>query len=76
MKARRSGSTRAYRKAREEVLAQERVFYLCGQPARPGDPLVADHVIARARGGSDERANLRAAHASCNARKSDHLLIG
>jgi 5-methylcytosine-specific restriction endonuclease McrA len=33
------------------------------------DPFVVDHVVPRARGGSDEASNLAVAHQSCNARK-------
>jgi 5-methylcytosine-specific restriction endonuclease McrA len=47
--------------------------YLCGEPARPDDPLVADHVIPRVRGGSDEVWNLAPAHKACNGRKSGKL---
>ena len=60
---------RAHRQARALTLAEEHVCWLCGLPARPGDPLTADHVVARVHGGRDSRANYRAAHASCNKRR-------
>jgi len=63
---RRNGSTRAYRKARAQVLAEETICARCHQPGRADDPLVAGHVIAHAYGGSDHRDNLTAMHASCN----------
>jgi 5-methylcytosine-specific restriction endonuclease McrA len=63
------GSTRRYRKARAAVLATATRCWICSQPARPGDPLVSDHVIPRSKGGPDIVGNLRPAHASCNLRK-------
>lgn len=70
-KQRRNGSTRAYRKARAQVLAEERTCWICGQPARANDPLTADHVIPWIQGGTDHRSNMRAAHLSCNSRRGD-----
>lgn len=58
-----------HRRLARQVLAEEKHCHLCGQPARPGDPLTADHIIPRAHGGPTTRDNLRAAHASCNARR-------
>jgi len=63
------GSTRRHRKARALLLATATHCWICGQPPRPGDPLVADHLIPRAHGGPDTLANYAAAHASCNARR-------
>ena len=65
---RRNGSTRAYRKARAQTLAEETTCYFCGEPPTTDDPFVAHHVHAHAYGGTNDRANLRAAHASCNNR--------
>lgn len=56
----------AYRKVAQRVLAEEHVCWMDGQPARPNDPLTVDHIVPRSRGGTHERSNLRAAHASCN----------
>ena len=39
---------------------------ICGEPAKPGDPLTADQVVSRAAGGGNTRSNYRAAHRSCN----------
>jgi 5-methylcytosine-specific restriction endonuclease McrA len=71
----RRGSTTArglghqHEQLRERVLAEESRCWLCGEPARPDDPLVADHVVPRAAGGETTRSNLRAAHGSCNSRR-------
>jgi HNH endonuclease len=54
---------------RKQVLREETTCWLCGQPASPGDPLVADHITPRAHGGGNERANYHAAHHSCNNRR-------
>ena len=64
-----SGSTRRHRKARATLLATATHCWICGQPARPGDPLVADHLIPRAHGGPDALHNYAAAHKSCNGRR-------
>jgi 5-methylcytosine-specific restriction endonuclease McrA len=60
------GYDRAYVRLRPQVLSEEQVCWLCGLPARPGDPLTVDHVLPLALGGTSHRTNLRAAHASCN----------
>jgi 5-methylcytosine-specific restriction endonuclease McrA len=46
---------------------------ICGQPPRPGDLFVCDHIIPRAHGGSDHPSNWQGAHRSCNGRKGAHL---
>ena len=50
----------------KQVLAEEKTCWICGESARPDDPLEVDHVVPRAEGGATVRSNLRAAHASCN----------
>lgn len=48
------------------VRREERgMCYLCGGPGAD----TADHVIPLARGGTNTRANMRAAHRACNGRK-------
>jgi hypothetical protein len=64
---------RSYRQARAQVLAEETACWICGLPAKPGDQLVCDHVLPRALGGPSTRANLRAAHRSCNGRRGQEL---
>ena len=60
------GYDRSYRSLRKQVLAEERACWICGHPARLGDPLTVDHVLPLALGGVNHRSNLRAAHSSCN----------
>jgi 5-methylcytosine-specific restriction endonuclease McrA len=67
------GSTRAYRKARAQVLMYATHCWICGRPPTYADPFVADHYIPRSLGGGDHAANLRPAHRSCNARRSNKL---
>jgi hypothetical protein len=45
--------------------ARKFVCWVCGKPARADDPLTADHLVARADGGRNVRANYRVAHRSC-----------
>lgn len=65
----RNGSTRAYRKARAQVLANATRCHICGQPPTNTDPLVADHIVPVADNGTDHPSNLRPVHRSCNARR-------
>jgi 5-methylcytosine-specific restriction endonuclease McrA len=53
------------------MLREEPYCWLCGKRGSAEDPLVADHVIPRSKGGTTTRSNLRAAHSSCNARRGD-----
>jgi HNH endonuclease len=68
----RRGSTRAYRRAREQVLAAARLHgtpcFFCHQPERTDDPFECHHVTRMRDGGYDDVSNLRAAHRSCNRR--------
>jgi len=43
--------------------------WLCDEPGTPEDPLTVDHVVALARGGSDDLDNKRLAHRSHNQMK-------
>jgi 5-methylcytosine-specific restriction endonuclease McrA len=65
------GSTRRYRANRAAILAGATICHLCGEPPRPNDPLVADHVVPRSKGGHDGPGNLRPAHDSCNQRRGN-----
>jgi 5-methylcytosine-specific restriction endonuclease McrA len=60
----RTGSTRAWRRQRARILAENPVCQYCGGPAT-----TVDHVIPLARGGTDDLANLVPACAVCNGRK-------
>jgi 5-methylcytosine-specific restriction endonuclease McrA len=53
-------------KMAKRVLAEEKICWLCGKPGYVDDPLQADHVIPRSKGGTNVRSNYHAAHASCN----------
>jgi 5-methylcytosine-specific restriction endonuclease McrA len=66
----RNGSTRAWRKVRERVLARDgHVCYLCGQHATH-----VDHVVARSKGGSDDEDNLAATCQACNLSKGNKTI--
>ena len=66
----RSGS---YGRDAKRVRETAVVCHLCGQGPRPDDPFVADHIIPRAYGGTDDPTNLAPAHRSCNGRKGQQL---
>lgn len=53
-----------YQRKRQRIL--QRDGFVCGVCGLPGATTV-DHVVPRARGGSHEDHNLRAAHVRCNA---------
>lgn len=59
----------AYRKARAQTLEEEYVCWLCLGPPTEDDPLTADHIVSVDEGGQDTRANMHAAHLSCNSRR-------
>ncbi len=59
----------AHERASRQVRFEELSCWICGQPAKPGDPLTGDHIVPRIHGGQDVRENLRAAHRSCNSRR-------
>ncbi len=62
------GRGRAGQRARAAVAAAYAgawVCHLCGRPIG-GQDWDVDHVVPVSRGGGDELANLRPAHASCN----------
>jgi 5-methylcytosine-specific restriction endonuclease McrA len=56
----------AHRRIRDQVLAEETTCWLCGGPPTADNPLEADHIVPRSKGGKTERSNYRAAHATCN----------
>jgi 5-methylcytosine-specific restriction endonuclease McrA len=60
---------RRYADAARIVRANAMRCHICGEGWRPDDPWVADHIIPRTYGGSDDIENLAEAHASCNGRR-------
>lgn len=58
-----------HRQVRAQVLTDETTCWLCGGAPTPTDPLTLDHIVPRVDGGPTTRANGRAAHSSCNARR-------
>lgn len=63
----RNGSTRQWRRLREQILARDRhVCRACGAPAQH-----VDHRQPVARGGTDNPSNLTAMCARCNLAKGD-----
>lgn len=60
-----AGSTRRWRLLRQDVL--DRDGYRCHWCKNPANTV--DHLIARARGGTDDPANLVAACLACNSRR-------
>lgn len=51
--------------SRQVITEEHGICWLCDKPGAD----TADHVIPAARGGSNDRSNLRAAHRSCNSSK-------
>lgn len=68
------GSTTRWRKLRAYVLQRDDgICHLCGKAGADS----VDHVIARARGGTDDLSNLKAAHNNpCNRNKGSKVLAG
>ena len=65
----RSGT---YTRTAKQVVANATHCHLCGLPfTDPTDPPVADHLVPRSLGGSDDIGNLRPAHRSCNGRRGN-----
>jgi 5-methylcytosine-specific restriction endonuclease McrA len=66
--------TGTYSRNAAKVRATAIICHICGEGfTDPNDPPVADHVVPRGVGGSDNVSNLRAAHRSCNGRKGQGL---
>ena len=55
---------------RRRVIARDNgICHLCGKPGANS----ADHVIPHAMGGTDDMANLKAAHMKCNESKNARM---
>lgn len=57
-----------YRRRAAVVRGGAQFCWLCGEPARVGDPWQADHVVP-----GDPESVLAPAHRSCNARRGNRL---
>lgn len=56
---------------RRRVIARDNgLCHLCGHAGANS----ADHIIPHSKGGSDEMANLKAAHKACNEKKNGSLM--
>lgn len=64
-------SSRGKRWQRIRVMVLERDHYTCVYDGRPATTV--DHVVPKAKGGTDELTNLVAACARCNRLKSDKI---
>lgn len=63
-----SSGGRGWQCIRDRILNASDVCYICGKPGADS----VDHVIPKARGGTDDPSNLRPAHLHpCNRAKSD-----
>lgn len=66
----RNGSTRAWRKLREQILERDgRVCFWC----KTDGATHVDHLVPVAKGGTDDPTNLVASCASCNQRRGKSL---
>jgi 5-methylcytosine-specific restriction endonuclease McrA len=66
--------TGSYTRAAAQLRAAATTCHICGEGPRANDPWVADHLLPRMFGGSDDISNLAAAHQSCNGRRGARLL--
>lgn len=64
-------SVRRSRIDKEAGYSRKTTCAICGEKARPGDPLTRGHIVPRAAGGSDEPWNIRPEHESCNAARAN-----
>lgn len=69
----RRARTGEYKRNAATVRANATRCYMCGDPFTPDNPPVADHIIPRAHGGSDELSNLAPACRRCNGKKGATL---
>ena len=56
------------------VLRDRNRCHICGCGEAQNDQWTIDHVMPKARGGTDQLSNLRLAHRSCNLSKGTHLV--
>lgn len=69
-----SASQRGYgaewRRISAKIVAGATACHWCGKPFTKSDPATADHVIPKAKGGTNDEQNLVPAHRSCNSRRA------
>ena len=65
--------TGSYGRNAAKVRAAATVCALCGEGPRANDPWVADHIVPRIAGGTDDLSNLLPGHRWCNARKGSQM---
>ena len=69
----------AYREIRRQMLAEAKAYPerlrcgICGEPGRPGEQWVVDHITPASEGGASTRDNLQLAHYTCNLRRGSQL---
>lgn len=62
--------TSDWQRVRAEVLSRSDLCHLCGLPGAD----TVDHIIPRAKGGTNDLRNLAPAHNQCNARRGARAL--
>jgi 5-methylcytosine-specific restriction endonuclease McrA len=62
-----------WRRVSAEVIAAATACHWCGDAFSEDDPATADHLIPKARGGTNDKSNLVGAHRSCNSRRGGQL---
>jgi 5-methylcytosine-specific restriction protein A len=59
-----------WRRISAKVIARATVCHWCGLPFTREDPATADHIVPKAKGGTNDEQNLVGAHRSCNSRRA------
>jgi 5-methylcytosine-specific restriction endonuclease McrA len=62
-----------WRRVSAEVIAEAVTCYWCNGAFAADDPATADHLVPKARGGTNDKSNLVAAHRSCNSRRGGQM---
>ena len=75
-----SASQRGYgadwRRISDKLIAAATQCAICGGEFTRADPATVDHIVAKARGGTNDEQNLRVVHRSCNSRRVGQMLRG
>lgn len=62
-----------WRRVSAKVIAAAVACHWCGGEFTTDDPATCDHIIPKARGGTNDEQNLVAAHRSCNSRRGGQM---